>query len=140
MHTETVTLHLQYFFPDHTPRSDDPHYHLFNEARARMKRLGLLKCWICGTEENIEVHHSIVEFALQNGVDIEKFKHLYPEFHITNDEDFAAFVEGPENLTALCHAHHTGAMGIHCLPAPAWNALRFWKDTLPVPGMKAGTA
>lgn len=136
-HIEHRTIHLIYYFPDHTPRRGDKHYKLFTQARNRMKKLGLLKCYVCGTTDNIELHHSTVEFALQNGVDIEKFKHLFPDLHIESDEDFATFVESSDqNLTALCHDHHTGIHGVHCLDSVTWNSLRFWKDDIHVAGEK----
>jgi hypothetical protein len=138
-HTQEVTLHLLEFFPSHEPRTGDPHYHLFNAARKKLKEAGKLVCWVCGKDEAaagqpIELHHSRVEYALQNGVDLQRFKDHFPDLDITDEESFFAFVEGPENLTPLCKLHHTGQQGIHSLPSPCWNALAYWKSDLPAPG------
>ncbi len=123
-HEQRTTLHLVYCFPAHEPRADDPHYALFNAARERLKRQGLLICQACGTDQGIELHHSACEFALANGVDVAKFAHRYPDLLTgTTDADFQAFVEGPKNLTPLCMQCHRGARGIHVLPQPVWELL-----------------
>lgn len=138
-HTQSLNLHLVEFFPSHEPREADSHYHLFNEARKKLKASGRWACWVCGqTEEQLgeplELHHTVVEYALQNGIDIEKFKHKFPEFNVTTDEEFFAFVEGSEaNLTVLCRDHHRGLHGVHSLPMPVWRALAVWRDDLPSP-------
>ncbi len=120
------------FFTEHEPREQDPNYHFFNAARERMKGKGLLKCAIFGCLlTNIELHHSLVEFALQNGVDLVKFNELYG-LHL-DDEGFAQFIEEEGNLEPLCMMHHRGIMGVHSLPEPQWNALRVWKDGLQPP-------
>ena len=63
-HDQTTTIHIVEHVPYHPTREDDPYYHLFNEARNRMKKLGLLKCWVCGCESNIEV--PVPEFSKPN--------------------------------------------------------------------------
>lgn len=132
-HTQTITLHITESYPAHLPREEDPHYVYFHAAHKRLKALGAMKCWICGTTENIELHHSTVEFALANGVDITEFETLYPEFGITTDEQFLEWVEGEGNLLCLCLAHHRSILGIHSLPYPNWLPQRFWKHELAVP-------
>ena len=134
-HTQRTTLHVVECYPSHEPREGDPHYHFFNEARARLKKLGKLTCWIANGDcaGQIELHHSTCEFALANGVDVSKFASLYPEFGITTDEQFLEFVEGEGNLTPLCKIHHTGILGCHVIPAPNWLPQRFWKSGLIAP-------
>ena len=132
-HIQTVTIHIAEHYPSHEPRTEDPHYKYFNAARKRLADLGKLVCWICGTTEQVELHHSMVEFALSNGVDIQKFETLYPEFGITTDEQFLWWVEGEGNLTPLCKLHHTGILGVHVLPYPVWEPQRFWKHELQPP-------
>lgn len=128
-HDQKLTLHLVEHYPSHEPRTADPHYHLFNQARARLAKLGQLKCWV-GNEEcagQIELHHSMIEFALANNIDVEKFERLYPQFNVTSDEAFLEWVEQEGNLMPLCKRHHTGNLGIHCLPYPIWLPQRFVK-------------
>jgi hypothetical protein len=133
VHNQKVTIELLAVYPDHEPRNEDPHYVYFREARERLKSLGKLRCWICGTDKNVELHHDKVEYALINGVDIEKFRETFPEFGISSDEDFLRFVESEGNLTPLCTLHHRGYLGIHNLPYPLWLPQKFWKSNLPPP-------
>lgn len=135
-HVQNVTLHITECIPAHEPRASDPHYKYFNEARTRLAALGKLQCWVCGTTEQIELHHSTVEFAFANGVDLTKFEKLYPEFKIESDEDFLKWIEGEGNLLPLCKLHHTGIMGIHILDYPVWLIQRFYRADL-APAAKA---
>lgn len=45
-HNQMQTLHILSHVPEHEPREQDPHYHLFEQAKARIKRQGLWKCAI----------------------------------------------------------------------------------------------
>jgi hypothetical protein len=103
-HTMNVTEHILECYPGHEPREGDPHYKHFNAARVRLKRLGMLRCWIGNTDcaGQIELHHTMVEFALTNGVDVQKFEEEYPEFAIRSDEEFLTWCQGEGNLTPLC--------------------------------------
>lgn len=127
-HDQPLTLHLIAHVPDHSPREEDPHYHLFEEMKARMKRLGLLKCAI-GDElcsGPIEIHHSEVEFSQINATDPDKVAKALG-LHFDDDEAFQEWVEGPGNAEALCVAHHRTHFGVHVLPEPFWKALRYRK-------------
>lgn len=127
-HDQTVTLHIVEHYPAHEPRENDPHYAAFHRARERMKRAGLLRCVIAGCTfpGPIELHHSHVEFALQNGVDIGKLDEAYG-LHL-DEASFADWINSPANLEALCPQHHRGALGVHCLPGPVWEPLRVWRS------------
>jgi hypothetical protein len=157
-HTQKATYTVEEWFPAHAPRTDDPHYSLFNKTRARLVRLGALHCWRCGVKEgdallddsgkptdakaSIELHHSIVEFSLANAVDVEEFAKLYPELHVADDATFLQFVESEGNLMPLCVKCHRGRQGIHCVQYPGWLIERFKKKGVPpivqvVKGQKA---
>lgn len=127
-HDQKLTLHLVMHVPEHEPREDDPHYHLFNQAKARMKRQGLWKCVISDDlcSGPIELHHSVIEFSEINEVDPAKIAGALG-LHFDNDEDFQRWVESPSNLEPLCAAHHRQAYGIHVLPGPLWEAIRYRK-------------
>ena len=139
-HSTTEHLTLLQTFPAHEPRESDPHYHVFNETRARLKKLGALKCWIgnadCSLDYPIELHHSTVEFALCNIVDVEHFRKLYPEFQIASDEAFLEWIEGEGNLLPLCKMHHVGILGIHTIHYPGWLVQRFMKAGVDAPERK----
>lgn len=93
-HFQTQILHetLRLWFPQHEPRSSDPHYPLFSAAKRRLKKLDV-PCWRCGvhyadlnskpgqagTESNplgahqLEAHHFDIEFSLANGIDVDRW-------------------------------------------------------------------
>jgi hypothetical protein len=106
-HIQRTTIRLEEYVPYHPTRESDPYYKFFNAARNRMEKLGLLKCRVCGTADNIEVHHSECEFSMAEGVDVSKFSALHPDLNIKSDNDFQLFVEGEHNLTPLCQTGDT---------------------------------
>lgn len=119
------------FYPEHPPREQDPHYHLFNEARRRVIAAGI-GCWICGTHEKLELHHSECEFAAATGIDVESLKLAHPEYGLTDDESFLCWVEGEGNLQVLCaECHRSPYRGIHHVPFPNWKLQKFWRKDLP---------
>jgi hypothetical protein len=127
-HEQEVTIRLIERWPAHEPREKDPNYHLFAQAKERLKRQGLLKCVVDSDYHygQIELHHSKVEFAHINDIDLDKFNEAYG-LHLT-DEAFQEYVEQEGNLEPLCTLHHRGQEGIHSLPEPEWNVLRTSKD------------
>jgi hypothetical protein len=125
-HQQPLTIHLLTSIPEHAPREDDPHYHLFDAAKARIKRQGLWTCIIaddlCGGQP--ELHHSHIEFSQINNTDPRRVEEAFG-LHFESDEDFQVWVESPGNLEVLCSNHHRTHYGIHVTPAPLWEALRF---------------
>ncbi|HET6908910.1 MAG TPA: hypothetical protein VFH54_06180 [Mycobacteriales bacterium] len=125
-HDQKLTLHLITHVPAHEPREDDPHYHLFEQAKARLKRQGLWRCVIdddlCGG--NPELHHSHLEFSQIPSADPDKVAAALG-LHFENDEDFQAWAEGPGNLEVLCAVHHRTHFGVHVIPGPLWEPLRY---------------
>ena len=138
-HTETVTLRITLTYPEHMPRAHDPHYRIFNETRARLARLGALKCWIGNADcaGDLELHHNLIEDALINDVDRIKFALDHPQFKTDSDEEFLDLVQGEGALLCLCRQHHIGQLAIHCLPYPAWNIQKYLKDGIAAPGRRA---
>jgi hypothetical protein len=133
-HEQISTLHILTRVPAHPEREDDPHYHLFEQAKARLKRQGLWKCVIddefCGG--GAQLHHTYIEFSQINEVDPEKVARALG-LHFESDEDFQTWAESPGNLEVLCRNHHTSHLGIHNLPGPLWEAIRFHKDGTQAP-------
>lgn len=131
-HEQRMTLHLLAHVPEHEPREQDPHYHLFEQAKARLKRQGLWKCVLdddlCGGEP--QLHHTYIEFSQINQVDPAKVEKALG-LHFDRDEDFQQWVETPGNLEVLCRNHHVSHYGIHVMPGPLWEALRFRKAGAP---------
>lgn len=123
-----MNLHLAVSVPEHEPRESDPHYHLFNQAKARIKRQGL---WQCVINDDLcsggpELHHSHIEFSQVNNMDPIKVEKAFG-VHFETDEDFQKWIESPGNLEVLCMAHHRTRFGIHEIPAPLWETFRYRK-------------
>lgn len=125
-HDQMMTIHVETHVPDHAPREDDPHYHLFEQAKARLKRQGMWKCMINDElcEGEPELHHTFIEFSQINEVDPKKVEESLG-LHFDTDEEFQTWAESPGNLEVLCVAHHRAHYGIHVIPGPLWEALRF---------------
>jgi len=125
-HDQRLTLHLITHVPEHEPREDDPHYHLFEQVKARMKRQGLWKCVInddyCGG--NVELHHSHIEFSQTAGIDLTKLN-AQLGLDLDDDEEFQQWIESPGNLEPLCAVHHRTHFGVHVIPGPLWEPLRY---------------
>jgi hypothetical protein len=132
-HKQAMNLHLAISVPEHEPRENDPHYHLFNQAKARLKKQGLWKCIINDDlcSGGPELHHSHIEFSQINNMDMHKVEQAFG-LHFESDEGFQQWIEGPGNLEVLCSAHHRTRFGIHEIPAPLWETFRYRKTgTLP---------
>lgn len=127
-HDQRMTVHILTHVPEHQPRENDPHYNLFMQAKARMKRQGLWRCAInddyCGG--NIELHHSHIEFSQVEASDLKKVNEAFG-LHLAKDDDFQAWIEGPGNLEPLCEVHHRTHYGVHVIPGPLWEPLRYRK-------------
>jgi hypothetical protein len=127
-HDQRLTLHLVTHVPAHEPREDDPHYHLFEQVKARMKRQGLWQCVInddyCGG--NVELHHAHIEYSQANSADLDKVNQALG-LHLDSDEDFQRWIESPGNLEPLCEVHHRTHFGVHVIPGPLWEPLRYRK-------------
>lgn len=125
-HDQKLTLHLLAHVPEHEPRETDPHYHLFEAAKRRLKAQGLWKCVIgddlCGGP--VELHHSHIEFSQINNVDLERVN-AQLGLHLDDDAAFQEWVESPGNLEPLCATHHRTHFGVHVLPGPLWEPLRY---------------
>jgi hypothetical protein len=91
-------------------------------------------CWVCGSKENREVHHFILEYSLANAVDWNKLKALCPDFpdwdkiDPNNPDTFKYFTDHAYNMRILCTLHHRQSQGIHRIPYPIWNFIKIKKD------------
>ena len=133
-HDQLLTLHLSFHVESHLDRDDDPHYHLFEQAKARLKRQGLWKCVIDDDlcDGRPELHHSHVEFSQIPSTDRDKVARRLG-LHFEDDDDFQRWVESPGNLEVLCTTHHRTRYGIHVLPEPLWQAVRDRRDDTEAP-------
>lgn len=127
-HEQTSSHRYVMHYPEHPPRRDDPHYADFEEYRRRTKNSA--RCAFAAetgddSECNggLELHHSHVEFSLQNGVDLARLEHAYPG--ISNPDQVGAWVESADNLLWLCAWHHRGHGGVHSAAAADYEASKF---------------
>ena len=147
---EVVAKHLQgethryiVHFPPHPAREDDPHYkdfdayHRKTRAAARCyvgERIGFHDCrddqgQPClppgegGEQAGLELHHSHVEFSLQNGVSLKALEKDYPG--ISKKDEVGAWIETEANFRWLCVFHHRGAGGAHTASHSDWEASQY---------------
>jgi hypothetical protein len=129
-HNQKVTHTYVIHYPAHEPREGDPHYVDFNAYRRKTKDTA--KCAVgawrddfseCDNDNPLELHHSKVEFSLQNGIDLKWLEADYPG--ISDPDKVGAWVESAENLQWLCRFHHRGIGGVHRLDASNYEAERY---------------
>lgn len=127
-HLHKVTLVEEEFVPDHPgPRRESGR---FERTKHHLVKVLQTPCWICGTHENLEVHHFHCEWSMSDSQDWEvKMRRNHPNFDwstFTKPEDF---VDSEYNMMILCAKHHRGKdHGIHAMTYPAWVAQRGVKD------------
>lgn len=132
-HDQAETHHYTVHFPPHAARADDPHYADFNHLHAAWKKdPDKWQCAVgkhrgdfseCDLTKPLELHHSHVEFSLQNGVDLAWLEADYPG--ISDPEQVGAWVESAPNLEVLCVFHHRGHGGVHVAAAADFEAEKY---------------
>jgi hypothetical protein len=128
-HDQAVTNRCVIHYPDHAPRADDPHYVDFEHYRR--EHVDAAVCAFAASrggdasecEGGLELHHTHVEFALMNGVDLALFERDYPG--ISTRDELGAWIESGANLEFLCAKHHRGHGGIHHAAAADWAAEQY---------------
>lgn len=143
-HVMTRTLHEVVITPDHVKRSESEE---FRESKKRLRDDGHYKCWVCGSTENLQVHHFGIEWSLANVADWDKVKAFVEEWDpygygrllrnkpMTSPDDI-------RNMLVLCQEHHTGVdhtdggsgTGIHEMTFPIWVVQKLaLEGAIPVP-------
>jgi hypothetical protein len=132
-HDQAETKHYTVHYPAHPERTSNPHYKDFNAYRRKTHKTA--KCAV-GEHRNdytecaggLELHHSKVEFALQNGIDLAWLEVDYPG--ISDPNTVGAWVESAENLMWLCEFHHRGHGGVHVASASDFEAEKYVKGLI----------
>jgi hypothetical protein len=132
-HNQAETHRYSVRFPAHPARTGDPHYADFNHLHALLKKdPERWRCAIgahrgdfseCDLTKPLELHHSHVEFSLQNGVDLAWLEKDYPG--ISSPDEIGTWVESAANLEVLCVAHHRGHGGVHVAAAADYEAEKY---------------
>ncbi len=130
-HDQQIVHKYTLHYPDHPARKDDPHYRDFEHYRRT--HIGTARC---ATGEfrgdysecrgPLELHHSHVEFAMQNGVNLKWLEPHYPG--ISNPDEVGAWIESGANLVFYCSFHHRGRGGVHVASAADFEASKFVAD------------
>ena len=131
-HDQIASNRYVMHYPPHPERTSDPHYKDFNHYRNATKDTA--KCSIgahrndfseCSLDKPLELHHSHIEFSLQNGVDLAWLEVDYPG--VSNPDEVGAWVESASNLEWLCEFHHRSQGGIHHAAASDFEAEKYVK-------------
>jgi hypothetical protein len=127
-HNRRVTHSYVMHYPEHAPSEQDPHYRDFEAYRraTHAQARCAFAVEIGSTAEcagGLELHHSHVEFSLQNGIDLGVLEAHYPG--ISDPAQVGAWVESAANLQWLCAGHHRGHGGVHSAAASDYEASMF---------------
>ena len=129
-HAQKRTLHEVVITPDHANRTESAE---FRASKERLKADGHHRCYVCGTGENIQIHHHAVEWSLSAVADWDKVKAYCEEFdplgygRLLRNQPMTS-ADDIRNMLPLCQEHHTGVdhedndsgTGIHSLTYPVW--------------------
>ena len=144
IHIEGRTIRDVVIDPDHAERTESE---TFRKTKQRLKEDGHYRCFICGTDKNIQIHHFIAEYMFANIADLDKAKELAEIFDIYGygkllKNQPLESIEDVRCCMALCQTHHTGVdhadgnsgTGIHSMTFPSWLIQRVAKDGMnPIP-------
>jgi hypothetical protein len=134
-HLDRHTLRESVSVPDHEERGYSAE---LERGRRLLKKEGKYKCWICGTEELLELHHLFCEFSLSNVCDFDKLWELSQVFDPYGyGKEFAELpVESSSdvrNMLVLCRLHHRQTYtGIHNISFSSWIMQKLAKDGVTV--------
>ena len=133
-HNQTITHNYIVHYPAHYPRVGDPHYidfehyHKLHAATAKCAYADSADADQCILDKPLELHHKIIEFSLQNGVDFAVLEKDFPG--ISNPDEVGAWVESDQNFEWLCVWHHRMAGGVHVASASDFTAERYVRDLI----------
>lgn len=122
-HSFKLHIDLEVEYPNHDPRTRSD---VFAATVKHWKEQGAC-CWVCGTKDNIEIHHKYIEWADSLAVDWDKVKQEHPAFDWSKFKETKDFIDSIYNTIPLCTLHHRGKapFGIHFTPEPIWNIQKY---------------
>lgn len=146
IHMQSRKLTEYEFYPEHEKRTETPEY---KKAHEKMTKELDLPCLICGVKystlknktenpyeaKQMETHHHVIEWALANAIDVDKFNKIIlpslrhkhpdkPEYQkdFTQDDVKNWVDHSEDNLWVLCDVHHRAVyLGIHAITFPIWG-------------------
>ena len=122
-HEQKQTLKVDVYIPDHPDRTESP---IFSATRRKLiEKNPDACCYICGSKDQLELHHQHVEWCDSNAVNWAEVSKLEPYFpwNAFDPSKPETFIDSEFNAKlVLCKKHHTAPNhGIHCLPEPLWR-------------------
>jgi hypothetical protein len=143
-HAEHRTLLDFAIDPDHADRTESA---AFREAKKRLEQDGHFSCYVCGSTENLQVHHRAGEYMFAAVLDFEKVKAFCEEWDVYGygrllKNQPLVTLDDVRNQMVLCQAHHTGVnhedggggTGIHACSFPTWLSQKLaLPGAMPVP-------
>lgn len=137
-HQQTHSSHYEIHYPEHGTREGDPHYVDFSNFHRRTKHdPDVYVCAVgkrrgdfadCTLDKPLELHHTHIEWALQNEVDLQMLERQYPG--VSDPDAVGAWVESAANLEWLCQFHHRGHGGAHVASASDFEGQHFVKGLI----------
>ena len=129
-HVEQRTLHEIVITPEHAQRTESSE---FRATKERLRTDGHYRCWVCGTTEDLQVHHFGIEWSLAGIANWDRVKTFVEEWdpygygRLLNRQPMTS-ADDIRNMLVLCREHHTGVdhadndsgTGIHNLSFPVW--------------------
>jgi hypothetical protein len=167
LHVVKRTLQETAFYPAHDLRKESPEYARVHRKLVEEENRSCIVCGVTYTilkddkkradpqlnpygAKQMETHHRIVEWALANAIDPDKFSrriltHLrkqypdhYPKATMTTEEVRQWVDHNEDNLWVLCDVHHRGkTFGIHSISNPIWGPQDILLDDFKVAVLKA---
>ena len=137
-HAQQRTLHEVVITPEHAQRTESATFKL---SKKRLREDGHYQCWVCGSTENLQVHHFGIEWSLSNIADWGKVKAFCEEWdpygygRLLRNQPMNS-PDDIRNMLVLCQEHHTGVdhadggsgTGIHDLTFPVWVVQKLAKS------------
>jgi hypothetical protein len=109
--------------PEHAQREESA---AFRRNKARLREDGHWRCWLCGTTDQLQVHHFACEWSLWPDADPAKVKAFVETFDPYGYGRLLRHrpLDSPDdirNLLVLCEACHIGqGTGVHAITMPIW--------------------
>jgi hypothetical protein len=148
---ETVATHKQQrhiiecvITPEHDKRKESAE---FRKSKERLADDGHYQCYVCGSKEDLQVHHYACEWSLEADVDFNKLQSFCEEWDVYGYGRLLknvqmTSVDDIRNCMVLCQEHHTGVdetnggtgTGVHSMSFSAWIMQKLSKDGFnPIP-------
>jgi hypothetical protein len=134
-HIMRRTFTEDYTVPSHVDRSESPE---FKQAKKRLMEEGHDECFICGSKEDLQIHHFLAEWSMENSVDFSKLRRLTLLFDIYGygkklKNTPVTTIDDIRNCMVLCRTHHTGTYtGVHNLTFTVWLLQLLGKDGIEI--------